>query len=331
MTESQRQTERLPAPAAPAGAGWVYEDAFSRHLGLMTPEEQERLRTSRVAIVGMGGVGGIHLATLTRLGIGAFHIADPDRFELANFNRQYGATTHTLGRSKAEVMAEAALGINPELDVRVFPEAIAPDNVGRFLDGVDLLVDGVDGFALPARRLLFQEARRRGLWAVTAAPLGFSTAWLSFSPTGMAFDEYFDINDAMAPLDQLIAFAVGLAPRAMQRPYVDLSFVDPARHRAPSTGFACHLCSGVAAAEVLKLLLGREPVRPAPWYFQFDPYRQIFCKGYLRGGNRHPLQRLKRWLFRKQARRLGWTLEGEGVAAARRAAEPTAAHANHDH
>src|SRR5207248_8352853 len=91
---------------------WSYAQAFARHEGLMNSHEQERLRHSRVAIVGMGGVGGIHLATLARLGIGSFHIADPDCFEVANFNRQYGATTHTPGKSKAEVMADQARAIN---------------------------------------------------------------------------------------------------------------------------------------------------------------------------------------------------------------------------
>ena len=55
---------------------WSYEEAFSRNLGLINPQEQEKLRKSRVAIAGMGGIGGINLMTLARLGIGAFRIAD---------------------------------------------------------------------------------------------------------------------------------------------------------------------------------------------------------------------------------------------------------------
>src|SRR3954462_13106999 len=108
----------------PDHAAFSYQEAFARHLGLVNSEEQDRLRSSRVAIAGMGGVGGIHLITLARLGIGAFHIADPDDFELVNFNRQFGATTRTLGRGKAEVMAEAARAVNPELRLRNFSEAI---------------------------------------------------------------------------------------------------------------------------------------------------------------------------------------------------------------
>jgi molybdopterin/thiamine biosynthesis adenylyltransferase len=285
---------------------WSYREAFSRHRGLLSDQDQDRLRRSRVALVGMGGVGGAHLLTMTRLGIGSFHIADPDRFELANFNRQHGATLRHLGRNKAEVMAEEAQLINPELQLRVFAEAITPENINALLDGVDVVVDGIDFFAVEARRLLFREARRRGIWAVTAGPLGFSTAWLTFSPTGMSFDEYFDMNDAADPADRLVAFIVGLAPKATHLAYLDLAKVDPRSGRGPSSGLACQLCSGVAAAEVLKIILGRSPISPAPWAFQFDAYRQQLRKVYLWRGNRHPLQRLKRRMLRRKLERLGW-------------------------
>jgi molybdopterin/thiamine biosynthesis adenylyltransferase len=287
-----------------ADSGWCYDEAFSRHRGLISRQEQQRLRSSRVAIVGMGGVGGVHLATLARLGIGAFHIADPDRFEVANFNRQYGATTGTVGRSKAEVMADLARGINPHARLRVFPEKITAANVGEFLDGVDLLVDGIDFFAIDARRLLFREARRRGIWALTAGPIGFSTAYLCFSPHGMSFDEYFDVHDGMSRPEQLIAFAVGLAPRATHLRYFDMEQVEPQSGRGPSAALACHLCSGVAAAEAMKILLGRSPVRAAPHYFQFDAYRQLFRKGRLLLGNRNPVQRLKRWWLARKFKHL---------------------------
>jgi molybdopterin/thiamine biosynthesis adenylyltransferase len=305
MTTNEATRGFVSSPDAQAGSGeWSYDEAFSRQRGLIDPDEQQRLRRCRVAIVGMGGVGGVHLATLARLGIGSFHIADPDCFELANFNRQYGATTDSLGRGKAEVMAEKVQAINPEVKVRVFAEAITAANVGEFLEGVDVLVDGIDFFSIEARRLLFQEARRRGIWAVTAGPIGFSTAWLVFSPEGMSFDDYFDLHDGMERLDQLVAFAVGLTPRATHLGYLDLSQVDPSTGRGPSAGLACQLCSGVAAAEVVKILLHRSPVSPAPCYSQFDAYRQVFRKGRLRWGNRHPLQRLKRWWLRRRLQRM---------------------------
>ncbi|NND69465.1 MAG: hypothetical protein HKN19_17880, partial [Halioglobus sp.] len=92
-----------------------YQEAFSRNLGWVTRAEQERLRGCRVALAGLGGVGGSHLTTLTRLGVGAFTIADFDRFELPNFNRQAGASVATLGHEKLAVMSAAAAAINPEV------------------------------------------------------------------------------------------------------------------------------------------------------------------------------------------------------------------------
>lgn len=296
----------LPLLLKSADASWSYEEAFSRHHPLLGTFDQECLRASRVAVAGMGGVGGIHLATLARLGIGSFHLADPDEFEVVNFNRQHGASTRTLGRNKAIVMAEEARAINPDAHVLAMPEAITADNVGRFLSGVDVVIDGLDFFALPARRLVYAEARRRGIWVVIAGPLGFGTSWLVFSPQGMSFDDYFDLTDDMTPLDQLVAFAVGLAPRGFHTKYLDLSQIKFSEGRLPSTALACHLCSGVAATEVLRILLERGGVRAAPWYAQFDPYCRAFHTGYLRGGNRHPWQRFKRWWLGRQVRRLGW-------------------------
>ncbi|HET9215867.1 MAG TPA: ThiF family adenylyltransferase, partial [Terriglobia bacterium] len=96
-----------------------YTTAFSRNIGWLTEAEQQKLRHKRVAIAGVGGVGGFHLTTLARLGVGRFSIADPDRFELPNFNRQAGALMSTLNQPKVDVLARMAADINPECEVRV--------------------------------------------------------------------------------------------------------------------------------------------------------------------------------------------------------------------
>jgi molybdopterin/thiamine biosynthesis adenylyltransferase len=276
-------------------AGWSYDEAFVRNLGLISSEEQQRLRNSRVAIAGMGGVGGSHLIALARLGIGRFTIADPDVFELANRNRQVGAKCSTIGQSKVEVMAKIARDINPEVDLRVLDKPIDAANADEFLRDADLFIDGVDFFSVELRRILFRNAANRGIYGITAGPIGFSTAWLVFSPAGMSFDRYFDLQDGMKPLDSLIAFAVGLTPAATHLAYLDLNKVDVNSRIGPSVGAACQLCAGVTAIESAKILTGRGRLRPAPWYFQFDAYRQVLRRGYLLGGNRHPWQKLKRW------------------------------------
>ena len=142
-----------------AAAIFEYEQAFAGQLGLLTSQEQARLRTTTIGLPGLGGAGGAHLLTLTRLGVGRFVLADPDRFELRNLNRQAGATMDTLGQPKTDVLAGMARAINPDVALRLLPDGITADNIDVFLDGCEVVVDGLDFFAMQARRLLF----RRGL------------------------------------------------------------------------------------------------------------------------------------------------------------------------
>ncbi|GAB7141633.1 ThiF family adenylyltransferase [Mycobacterium riyadhense] len=277
-----------------ASAEWSYEEAFSRNLGLISPSEQQRLRHSRVAIAGLGGVGGVNLVALARLGVGKFTIADPDVFELHNMNRQYGATRSTEGHLKAEVMRDVVLNINPEAEIRLSCEPVGPENATSFIDGADVFVDAIDAFEIDLRRLLYREAQQKGIYALGAGPFGFSTAWSVFDPTGMTFDRYYDLCDQMSAVEKFVAFVAGAAPSSTHRPYMDLSYIDLKNHTAPSAGLACHLASAVVAVEVLKILLGRGRIYSAPYFHQFDAYRGMYVRKRLRGGNRHPLQRLKR-------------------------------------
>ena len=279
-----------------------YEAAFSRNIGWLSAGEQARLRTARVAIAGLGGVGGAHLLTLARLGIGHFRLADFDHFEVHNFNRQSGAFLSTLGQSKAEVMAGMARDINPQAELDVFDQGVTAQNVDRFLKGVDVCIDGIDFFAVDARRLLFAACRERGIPALTAAPLGMGVSLLYFKPGGMSFERYFRLDGCDRP-EQYARFIAGLSPAMLQRHYlVEPAAVDFQAQRGPSTVMACDLCAGVTGSAVLKLLLGRGPLRAAPWALQFDAYRQQLAFTWRPFGNAHPLQWL---LLRFIRRRLG--------------------------
>jgi molybdopterin/thiamine biosynthesis adenylyltransferase len=277
--------------------------AFSRNVGWITQREQNELRGKRVAIAGLGGVGGAHLLTLARLGIGAFNVADFDRFELVNFNRQSGALMTTLGRPKVDVLAGMALDINPGLDLRTFPKGVSQDNLDVFLKDVDVYVDGLDFFAFGARAATFAACARLGVPAVTAAPLGMGAAVLNFMPGRMTFEQYFQI-DGHEEEEQAIRFLIGLAPLALHRTYLaHRASVDLKEQRGPSTPMACEICAGVAATEALKILLQRGRVRAAPTAFQFDAYRGRLVRTWRPGGNGHPLQRAALALARRQLRR----------------------------
>lgn len=269
-----------------------YDEAFSRNIGWLTRAEQAQLRGKRVAIAGLGGVGGVHLLTLARLGIGKFHLADFDTFDLANFNRQAGAAVSTLGERKLDVMLRQAKDINPELEITGFPDGVTAANLEPFLAGVDLYLDGLDFFAFEARQRVFRACADKGIPAVTAAPLGMGTAVLNFLPGGMGFDDYFCLDEG-PEAEKPLRFLMGLAPARLQMGYLaDPSAVDLAARKGPSTIMACQLCAGAAATEVLKILLGRGPVRSAPRGFHFDAYRNRLVHTWRPGGNRNPWQRL---------------------------------------
>ncbi|MBL8472276.1 MAG: ThiF family adenylyltransferase [Rhodocyclaceae bacterium] len=277
-----------------------YEQAFSRNVGWVTQAEQAQLKSKRVAIAGLGGVGGFHLQTLARLGIGEFSIADFDVFDIVNFNRQAGAMMSTLGRRKIDVLAEQTRDINPEVDLRLFDQGVTADNLDDFLRGADLYVDGLDFFAFEARRATFAACARLGIPAVTAAPLGMSTALLVFLPGAMTFEEYFQL-DGLPELEQAVHFLVGLAPAAMHIEYlVDPTRLDLANRRGPSTPMACYLCAGVAATEGLKIMLGRGDVLAAPWAHQFDAFSNRLKRTRRENGNSHPLQRRRISALKKQ-------------------------------
>lgn len=269
-----------------------YDEAFSRNLGWLTPAEQTRLRSSRVAVAGMGGAGGVHVQALARLGVGALTLTDFDHFELANFNRQAGATRSTLGQAKVEVMRQHALDINPDADVRVFADGLAEANLDAYLEGVDVLVDAIDFFANDIRPLMYAAAQRHGIPVVCSAPLGAGASLITFFPEGVHFDDYFGFSGA-SDIVRAVRFLVGMSPRLPQRHYLAypeiVSFVT---RRVPSLGMACQFTAGMAATATMKLLLARGGVKGAPHSTQFDAYLGRYYQCWRPGGYRNPLQRI---------------------------------------
>ncbi len=280
-------------------APFDYTAAFSRNIGWITRQEQDILKSKRIAIAGLGGVGGSHLLALTRLGVGKFNIADFDRFELPNFNRQAGASISRLDKFKVDVLAEMALDINPALDIRRFPQGVRNDNVSEFFTDVDVYVDGLDFFAFNARKAVFAACYELGIPAVTAAPLGMGAALLVFMPGKMSFEEYFRL-EGCSEEEMGLRFLLGLAPASLHSSYlVDPQSIDLKERRGPSTVMGCEICAGIAVSQVLKIVLNRGHVISAPFGLQFDAFKNQFKKTWRPGGNWNPFQ----WLALNIARR----------------------------
>lgn len=118
---------------------------FSRTELLLGKEAMEKLKNARVAVFGIGGVGGYVCEALVRSGVGAFDLIDDDKVCLTNLNRQIIATRKTVGKYKTDVMQERILEINPDASVQTYKCFFLPENATEFpFEKYDYIVDAVD-------------------------------------------------------------------------------------------------------------------------------------------------------------------------------------------
>lgn len=119
-------------------------EQFSRTELLIGKENLEKLKNSKVAIFGIGGVGSFVLEALARAGIGNFILVDKDNVDLSNLNRQIIATRKTVGKPKVEVAKERILEINPNADVEIYKEFFMPETEGILDSTISYVVDAID-------------------------------------------------------------------------------------------------------------------------------------------------------------------------------------------
>ncbi|KAG2392713.1 hypothetical protein C9374_011438 [Naegleria lovaniensis] len=289
----------LPSSTSSSFQNYTTSEAFCRNIGLVSIEEQRKIESTRVAVAGCGGAGAGYASTLARCGIGSFHLADHDTYELVNFNRQQTATIHTVGRNKAIATGEVVLSINPHAHVKAFDQGIDEKSIDDFLEGVHVVMDAIDLFAPRTRRLLYQHAYKKGIPVFTAGPIGWSCAWEIFLPTGPSFDEFCGFTDDMNDEELIIRHIVSTAPGGTHLKYMKPKSIDFSNHAAPSLGSTCTMLHGMLSNEVLIYITKRREVKGVPYYFQFDSLTLQFKQGYLRWGNANPIQRIKIWYVKR--------------------------------
>ena len=121
------------------------KESFSRSALLLGDEGMERIYNARVAVFGVGGVGGHAVEALARTGVGKIDIIDADTVSVSNLNRQIIALESTVGRAKVDVMRERILDINPSCEVKAYQSFYSDENADGFdLSKYDYIIDAID-------------------------------------------------------------------------------------------------------------------------------------------------------------------------------------------
>ncbi len=256
----------------------AYLDRISRNLGLLSQEQQEKLRSTRVAMFGLGGIGGAAFEILLRSGIRSFSIVDKDVFDASNLNRQIFAFLDTIGRRKIDVAEQFARKIDAEVKIDKYL-TVTTDNVGEILEGADVAVMAID--QLKPVLIASRRAREQGIPLVEgwALPYGNVRVFTDQTPSlesayhlpteGKDPDAISDEEYKTLTFEALmeLAYIEGL------KDYYSPETVEKIRQgHISSFGPMVWMTSVFMAVETSKILLGMGEPALGPKFKLYDPF-----------------------------------------------------------
>jgi tRNA threonylcarbamoyladenosine dehydratase len=251
----------LSVPPKPEDRESFYAELTARNRGLVAPELQSALRSTRFVIAGCGSTGGAVLMPLVRTGAECFVLLDPGEYELNNLNRQ-DASLADIGRNKARVCADRLLAVNPFCSMEVHEEGVHADAIAGILHAGDLVFDAIDVTSdqgIAAKLALHDAASTKRLTVITA-----------YDIASTQFIETFDYKKVRAPLGGRIKPGAGsdavlrslIPPLALPR---EIFAVLVERRRDPSLGFPQLAMTstflGALGVEIVLRLLAGKPVK----------------------------------------------------------------------
>ena len=229
-------------------------EQFQRTELLFGKEAMEHLSECRVAVFGIGGVGGYVCEALARSGVGTFDLIDDDKVCLSNINRQIIATTKTVGRYKTEVMKERILDINPDAEVNTYQCFFLPENASDFpFDKYDYVVDAID--TVTAKIELVMRCREAGVPIISSMGAGNKLDPTQFRVT----DIYKTEMDPLAKVMRrelkkrgIKKLKVVYSLEKPKKPLEDISNGSGRRSIPGSTAFVPSVAGLIIAGEVVK-------------------------------------------------------------------------------
>ena len=165
----------------------IEQEIYARNYGVVSHEEQNKLKQAKVTVVGAGGVGGITLISLARMGFGNIQVVDMDTFDYSNINRQMLSSISRIDKPKAVCASETILDINPNINVTVRQEKLDESNAEEIISGSDVVIDATDN--LVARVIIHRTAQKLkvpSVWIAVTPP--FRGGVMTFSDKTPAYE-----------------------------------------------------------------------------------------------------------------------------------------------
>jgi len=252
-----------------------YEESIGRNIGMLTMEEQRSVRSSKVAIIGAGGVGSWVTVMISKAGFGTLTIVDKDTYEIENIVEQLFARKSTLGQFKSEVARQAAEEHGPYAKVRGLTKEIkTAEDVKEIVEGYDYVISCVDD---PVARVVIARAvEQMGITMVVAANIGWKAEVSVYRPGDTSFEEQTRQVSLGKELDEKTGrdlwkqqtahiLAMGefdeeYAERFLKK---EVSYIS---YMAAPAAFA----ASIAANEVIKCATGKEEMLLSPRGYAFD-------------------------------------------------------------
>ena len=222
-------------------------------MDLVTKEEQERFKNTKISVIGCGGIGGQAIEMLARMGVGELVLVDKDAFDLSNLNRQTLATIADLGLEKSEVAAEKVRLINPYVKTTVFNEHIDQTNIDKVIGDSDIVIDALDNVL--TRVIVSRTAREKKIPYIHGAIHGTMGQITVFLPNSdKTYEEMFNLPSIGKELNEETVEALKNVTSGVP----------------PVIGPTPNLIGCLEAFEAYKIITGVGKVTVAPEILTFD-------------------------------------------------------------